>query len=103
MKVLKEEVFGPIAPIIWWTARKSGPDRECNGVRARASIWTRDLKRAQRMPGRSRQGPLHQRLRQVRSRLPFGGVNVRSCRNYRTMPQGVRKRQEYCRDGIKKT
>lgn len=76
MKVLNEEVFGPVAPIIV-------VDSEEEAVRAAnateyglgASIWTRDLSRGQRVAGQIDAGAIAINDF-VRSdpRLPFGGV-----------------------------
>ncbi|MBP1748546.1 MAG: Succinate-semialdehyde dehydrogenase [Deltaproteobacteria bacterium] len=76
MKVLKEEVFGPIAPIIV-------VDSEDEAIRIAnateyglgASIWSRDLTRAQRVAGRIEAGfvAINDMVRSD-PRLPFGGV-----------------------------
>ncbi len=76
MKILTEEVFGPIAPII--TVKD-----EDEAVRAAndteyglgASIWSRDLKRAERIAGRVEAGCIAiNDMVKSDPRLPFGGV-----------------------------
>jgi len=76
MKVLQEEVFGPIAPIIV-------VDSEDEAIRIAnateyglgASIWTRDLKRAERLAGRIEVGfvAINDMVKSD-PRLPFGGI-----------------------------
>ena len=76
MKVLKEEVFGPIAPIIV-------VDSEDEAIRIAnateyglgASIWSRDLARAERVAGRIEAGfvAINDMVKSD-PRLPFGGV-----------------------------
>jgi len=76
MKVLKEEVFGPIAPIIVVDSEEEAV-RIANATEygLGASIWTRDLKRAQHIAGQIEAGAIAINDF-VRSdpRLPFGGV-----------------------------
>lgn len=76
MKVLSEEVFGPIAPII--TVKD-----EDEAVRAAndteyglgAAIWSRNLERAERLAGRIEAGFISiNDLVKSDPRLPFGGV-----------------------------
>jgi len=76
MKVLQEEVFGPIAPIIV-------VDNEDEAVRIAnateyglgASIWSRDLARAERIAGRIEAGAVTiNDMVKSDPRLPFGGV-----------------------------
>ena len=76
MKVLQEEVFGPIAPIIV-------VDSEDEAIRIAnateyglgASIWSRDLARAERVAGRIEAGfvAINDMVKSD-PRLPFGGV-----------------------------
>lgn len=76
MKVLKEEVFGPIAPIIVVDSEEEAV-RTANATEygLGASIWTRDLKRGERIAGQIEAGAIAINDF-VRSdpRLPFGGV-----------------------------
>jgi succinate-semialdehyde dehydrogenase/glutarate-semialdehyde dehydrogenase len=76
MKVLQEEVFGPIAPIIV-------VDSEDEAIRVAnateyglgASIWSRDLGRAERVAGRIEAGAIAiNDLVKSDPRLPFGGI-----------------------------
>ncbi len=76
MKVLTEEVFGPIAPVIF-------VDSEDEAVRIAnatqyglgASIWSRDLARAERLAGRIEAGAIAiNDMVKSDPRLPFGGV-----------------------------
>jgi succinate-semialdehyde dehydrogenase / glutarate-semialdehyde dehydrogenase len=76
MKVLQEEVFGPIAPIIV-------VDSEDEAIRVAnateyglgASIWSRDLARAERLAGRIQAGAIAiNDMVKSDPRLPFGGV-----------------------------
>lgn len=76
MKVLAEEVFGPIAPIVTVGS-------EDDAVRAAndtpyglgASIWSRDLARAERLAGRIAAGCIAiNDMVKSDPRLPFGGV-----------------------------
>ncbi len=76
MKVLQEEVFGPIAPIIV-------VDSEDEAIRIAnateyglgASIWSRDLARAERLAGRIEAGAVAiNDMVKSDPRLPFGGV-----------------------------
>jgi succinate-semialdehyde dehydrogenase / glutarate-semialdehyde dehydrogenase len=76
MKVLREEVFGPIAPIIV-------VDSEDEAIRTAnateyglgASVWSRDLERAERVAGRIEAGFVAVNdMVKSDPRLPFGGV-----------------------------
>jgi succinate-semialdehyde dehydrogenase/glutarate-semialdehyde dehydrogenase len=76
MKVLQEEVFGPIAPIIV-------VDSEDEAIRIAnateyglgASIWSRDLARAERVAGRIEAGAVAiNDMVKSDPRLPFGGI-----------------------------
>lgn len=76
MRVVSEEVFGPIAPIIVVRdedeAVRTANDTEYGlGV----SIWSRDLKRAERLAGRIEAGfvAINDAVRSD-PRLPFGGI-----------------------------
>jgi succinate-semialdehyde dehydrogenase/glutarate-semialdehyde dehydrogenase len=76
MKVLTEEVFGPIAPII--TVRdvdeavRAGNDTPYG---LGASVWSRDLKRAERIAARIEAGCVAiNDMVKSDPRLPFGGV-----------------------------
>jgi succinate-semialdehyde dehydrogenase/glutarate-semialdehyde dehydrogenase len=76
MKILSEEVFGPVAPII--TVRdedeavSAANDTEYG---LGASIWSRDLKRAERIAARIQAGCIAiNDMVKSDPRLPFGGV-----------------------------
>jgi len=76
MKVLKEEVFGPIAPIIV-VADEDEAIRIANNTEygLGASLWSRDLKRAERLASRIEAGCVAiNDLVKSDPRLPFGGV-----------------------------
>ena len=76
MKVLKEEVFGPIAPIIVVNSEDEAV-RIANATEygLGASIWTRDLERAERLAGRIEAGAIAiNDMVKSDPRLPFGGV-----------------------------
>lgn len=76
MKVLKEEVFGPIAPIIVVDSEEEAI-RIANATEygLGASIWTRDLERAERLAGQIEAGVVAiNDFVKSDPRLPFGGV-----------------------------
>ena len=76
MEVLKEEVFGPIAPIIV-VENEDEAIRTANATKygLGASIWSRDLARAERVAGRIEAGAIAiNDMVKSDPRLPFGGV-----------------------------
>jgi succinate-semialdehyde dehydrogenase/glutarate-semialdehyde dehydrogenase len=77
MKVCNMEVFGPIAPII--AARDEDEAiKIANSTEfgLGAEIWTRDLKRAERLAKRIRSGlVIINGMVESDPRLPFGGIN----------------------------
>jgi len=76
MKVLKEEVFGPIAPIIVVNSEDE-VIRVANATEygLGASIWSRDLARAERVAERIESGAVAiNDMVKSDPRLPFGGV-----------------------------
>jgi succinate-semialdehyde dehydrogenase/glutarate-semialdehyde dehydrogenase len=76
MLVLKEEVFGPIAPVI--TARsEQDMIRIANATEfgLGAAIWTRDISKAERLAGEIASGFIAiNGIVKSDPRLPFGGV-----------------------------
>jgi succinate-semialdehyde dehydrogenase/glutarate-semialdehyde dehydrogenase len=76
MKVLTEEVFGPIAPIIT-VQDEDEAVRAANDTQygLGASVWSRDTKRAERIAGRIEAGCIAiNDMVKSDPRLPFGGV-----------------------------
>jgi succinate-semialdehyde dehydrogenase/glutarate-semialdehyde dehydrogenase len=76
MKVLTEEVFGPIAPIIV-VKDEDEAVRAANGTEygLGASVWSRDLERAERLTARIESGTVAiNDMVKSDPRLPFGGV-----------------------------
>lgn len=76
MKVLQEEVFGPVAPIIVVDSEDEAI-RTANATKygLGASVWSRDLARAERVAGRIEAGAVAVNdMVKSDPRLPFGGV-----------------------------
>jgi succinate-semialdehyde dehydrogenase / glutarate-semialdehyde dehydrogenase len=76
MKVLKEEVFGPIAPIIVVNSEDEAVQiANATEYGLGASIWSRNLERAERLAGRIGAGAVAiNDMVKSDPRLPFGGV-----------------------------
>jgi succinate-semialdehyde dehydrogenase/glutarate-semialdehyde dehydrogenase len=76
MKVLTEEVFGPIAPIITVKDEDEAimvANNTAYGLGA--AIWSRDLERAERLAGRIESGTVTiNDMVKSDPRLPFGGI-----------------------------
>jgi succinate-semialdehyde dehydrogenase/glutarate-semialdehyde dehydrogenase len=76
MRVWREEVFGPIAPIIT-AGSEADAIRLANGTRygLGASLWSRNLKRAERIAGKLEAGFVAVNdMVKSDPRLPFGGI-----------------------------
>ncbi|MGA2192763.1 MAG: NAD-dependent succinate-semialdehyde dehydrogenase [Nitrospirota bacterium] len=76
MKILNEEVFGPIAPVIT-VKDEDEAVRVANDTKfgLGASIWSRDLERAERLAGRIEAGFIAiNDMVKSDPRLPFGGI-----------------------------
>jgi acyl-CoA reductase-like NAD-dependent aldehyde dehydrogenase len=74
-RIVQEEPFGPIVPLLKWTDEDDVIDR-ANALKTGlgASVWSKDLKRAERMARRLEAGSVWVNSHfDVDPRVPFGG------------------------------
>jgi succinate-semialdehyde dehydrogenase/glutarate-semialdehyde dehydrogenase len=77
-RILKEEVFGPVAPITTFTTEEEGIAAANNTDYARAAyVFTRDLERAMRVCGSLEAGMVGLNLGVISNpAAPFGGMKA---------------------------